>query len=73
MLLGFATNSLAQETEYERKPVKVIPVNRPEFAAMTDFTTYFDNKEYASIDNSLFKLSKYSANQPPLESGPISI
>ncbi len=64
MLLGFATNSLAQETEYERKPVKVIPVNRPEFAAMADFTTYFDNKEYASIDNSLSE-TLFSARLTP--------
>ncbi len=64
VLLGFATSSLAQETEYERKPFKVIPVKRPEFSAMADFTTYFDNKEYASIDNSLSE-TLFSARLTP--------
>ena len=64
VLLGFATSSFAQETEYERKPVKVIPVKRPEFSAMADFTTYFDNKEYASIDNSLSE-TLFSARLTP--------
>lgn len=44
MLLSFATSTMAQ---------KVVKFETPTFCPRVEFATYFDNKEYASVDNSL--------------------
>lgn len=53
MLMGVAASVYAQGAEHESTLFITVPVNRPTFSALADFATYFDNKEYASIDNSL--------------------
>lgn len=44
LLLGFATHSVAQ---------KSVRFESPTLEPRAEFATYFDNKEYASVDNSL--------------------